>query len=133
MKWLEVLQSRIEELQQRPVLPLMLVDSMLPRQRLVFAAQNDQLPLLALEEVGVLGPRRFGPATTGVAARLRRREGEEWELKASKVFRIIGEVEREEEITRAKVEFLHLEASEETCKEEETTNHTCIYMYLPLS
>ena len=107
-----MLQSRIEELKQRPWIPLLMVDSMLPMQRLLFSASNEELPLLAQETVGVLGPRRLGPARVGVTATLRRREQEEWELKAEKVFQVL-EVQREERITRAKVEFLELEATEE--------------------
>eukprot|EP00913_Durusdinium_trenchii_P019424 g18262.t1 len=120
---LKVLQSRIEEIKQRPTLPIIMVDSMLPGQRLVFRANNEELADLAEEGlVGVLGQpsRRPTPAVVGVTAKLTSRGLYEWELKAERVFQVISQPdagpawaelevlakELEGKITRAKVEFL---------------------------
>ncbi|CAK9066153.1 Uncharacterized protein SCF082_LOCUS33736 [Durusdinium trenchii] len=113
---LKVLQSRIEEIKQRPTLPIIMVDSMLPGQRLVFRANNEELADLAEEGlVGVLGQpsRRPTPAVVGVTAKLTSRGLYEWELKAERVFQVISQPELEGKITRAKVEFLDEPVSED--------------------
>ncbi|CAJ1456879.1 unnamed protein product [Effrenium voratum] len=111
---LQVLQSRIEELRQRPVLPLLFIDAMLPGQRLVFDSSAQEL--VELEgEVGVLGvaPGASAIPRFGSAAQLARREGR-WELRAERAFKIVGVPEQGEDgIAHAKVEFLHSDATEE--------------------
>eukprot|EP00435_Cladocopium_sp_Y103_P014475 s2935_g3.t1 len=68
---MKVLRDRIDDLKKRPLLPIIMVDSMLPGQRLVFSASNPELEELAEEGlVGVIGPQRSG-SVVGVSAKLR--------------------------------------------------------------
>ncbi|CAL1147012.1 unnamed protein product [Cladocopium goreaui] len=114
---MKVLRDRIDELKKHPLLPIIMVDSMLPGQRLVFSASNPELEDLAEEGlVGVIGPQRSGGSVVGVSAKLSKLSGSrsgEWELKAEHVFKVVSEAQREGTITRAKVEFLHEEVKEE--------------------
>ncbi|CAL1146116.1 unnamed protein product [Cladocopium goreaui] len=114
---MKVLRDRIDELKKHPLLPIIMVDSMLPGQRLVFSASNPELEDLAEEGlVGVIGPQRSGGSLVGVSAKLSKLSGSrsgEWELKAEHVFKVVSEAQREGTITRAKVEFLHEEVKEE--------------------
>ncbi|CAE7940626.1 unnamed protein product [Symbiodinium sp. KB8] len=121
-----VLQSRINELRERPILPMLVIDSMLPGQRLVFNSPNKELQVLVEEEqdIGVIGMvrSRFGtsPARHGVSATLKQVNFNQWELKALRHFKVLGPAEHDGDITRAKVEWVNDETSEEDVKLAET-------------
>ncbi|CAE7247258.1 unnamed protein product, partial [Symbiodinium microadriaticum] len=122
----KVLQSRINELRERPILPMLVIDSMLPGQRLVFNSPNKELQVLVEEEqdIGVIGMvrSRFGtsPARHGVSATLKQVNFNQWELKALRHFKVLGPAEHDGDITRAKVEWVNDETSEEDVKLAET-------------
>mmetsp|Transcript_2568 Transcript_2568/g.4380 ORF Transcript_2568/g.4380 Transcript_2568/m.4380 type:complete len:266 (+) Transcript_2568:44-841(+) len=120
----KTLQSRINELRERPILPLLVIDSMLPGQRLTFQSPAEELRDLADEEVGVIGVVRSRSgsfrARHGTSATLKAVSSNQWELKGLRHFKVLGPAEEEGGITRAKVEWVNDEASEEDIKLAET-------------
>ncbi|CAE7797332.1 unnamed protein product, partial [Symbiodinium sp. CCMP2456] len=97
-----------------------------PRRRGVGIALVQELQVLVEEEqdIGVIGMvrSRFGtsPARHGVSATLKQVNFNQWELKALRHFKVLGPAEHDGDITRAKVEWVNDETSEEDVKLAET-------------
>lgn len=93
------LSRRLEEKRSMPRLPLLVLDAMLPRQRMTFGTAHDavttQLQRMADEgEIGVVGvDRSSGPLQHGVTAALARLEGNRWELLARQHMRVVSSLE----------------------------------------
>lgn len=105
----------LKEARARPRLPLLVLDAMVPRQRMNFGTEHDavaaQLQRMADEgEIGVVGvDQTSGPLQHGVTAALARLEGNRWQLVARQHMRLVGSLEADssgEALAMAQVELV---------------------------
>eukprot|EP00931_Biecheleriopsis_adriatica_P106499 TRINITY_DN80937_c0_g1_i1.p1 TRINITY_DN80937_c0_g1~~TRINITY_DN80937_c0_g1_i1.p1 ORF type:complete len:239 (+),score=34.53 TRINITY_DN80937_c0_g1_i1:30-719(+) len=91
------LQERITALKDRPIVPFLIIGCMMPGQRLEFQSKYDHLErLMEQGEVGVIGDNGDHLAySSGVTGNLRRLEHPKWELRAGRLFRVLGPLERD--------------------------------------
>ena len=133
-------QELLGQKRKNPIIPLLVVDAMLPNQRLRFGSNDTRLEQLANSgEVGVIGlsPLTQQPMQHGVTAALAR-VGEQWELVARRHVRVLGPAETapdgihnaivevvEDEVTAADVEVARqlLPLVDEWRRLVETTHH----------
>lgn len=96
------LQFRVNQAREQPSLPLIVVDAMLPGQRLRFASENVNLARVAEQEgsageVVVVGAFKGSPLRHGVVALLHPRgsgiNGPEWELEAQRHVKVLDSAE----------------------------------------
>jgi len=100
-----LLQERIEDMRKRPRLPLVVLDAMLPRQRLVVRSQDPSMDrFVELGEIGVLGAWQGSPLKHGVVAKITQLAPGEFELRGQQHIEVVGPAETVDGLTLAKVE-----------------------------
>jgi len=109
-----MLQQRINEARQRPELPVIVLDAMLPVQRLKFASQDPQLEHLAeAGEIVILGAWQSRPLQRGVIADISKLGSGNWEFRAKTHVEVVGPAREDAAgITLAKVELIEDEIRE---------------------
>lgn len=122
---MQKLEERLKEARRKPYLPLLVIDSLLPGQRLKFRADDEALQKLIDKQtltgqVGVIGIQRTGaPLMVGVTATLKLLAPSLWELRGGEPFRVTGPADDDDGVTRSWVELhdLPVEAGDEELSE----------------
>lgn len=103
-------QRRFYEVRGRFEIPALVIDSLLPQQRLKFASKDERLQHLAESgEVGIFGlsPTSQNPLMNGVVATITHVREDEWEVCGQRHVRVIGPADRHESgIVRTRAEFV---------------------------
>mmetsp|Transcript_95566 Transcript_95566/g.242897 ORF Transcript_95566/g.242897 Transcript_95566/m.242897 type:complete len:329 (-) Transcript_95566:118-1104(-) len=108
------LQQRLNEERERPRFPLLVLDAMVPGQRMEFDSGDELLERLEeFGEVGVVGMWQQQALRHGVVAQLKRLGDMKWELKALKHVRLAPPVEKTSEgLTMARFKAVRDEVAE---------------------
>jgi len=111
---LAALQRRVDEARRRPELPVVMLDAMLPGQRLRFRSEDPDFEhLVERGEAGVLGAWQGALLQHGVVASVSKAGPSEWELHGRRHVRFMGATGRSEEgLTMATFEFVEDEVQE---------------------
>jgi len=108
-----VLFRRIQEVRDRPQLPVLMIDAMLPGQRLRFKSEDPMLKrLVELEEVGVLGIWQGQLLRRGVKASISEVGPGEWELRGQRHVEVASPASESDGLTMAQFEFVEDDAQE---------------------
>jgi hypothetical protein len=103
-------QRRFYEVRGRFEIPALVLDSLLPQQKLKFSSTDERLQRLAEGgEVGVFGlsPGRQHPLMNGVVATITHVRENEWEVYAQRHVRVVGPADKHEcGIVRTRAEFV---------------------------
>lgn len=107
------LQRMLAEARDKPKMPLLVLDAMVPGQRLLFQSQDPSLPRFAeFDEVGVVGVWKGEPLRHGVIAKLRETGADSWEIVAGDHMEVVGNADRVDGVTTAQVLRLRQEPQE---------------------
>lgn len=108
------LQARISIAREQPTLPFLVIDSMVPGQRLEFQSKDQALEqLMEQGEVGVLGATQQGQVYPfGVTGTLRLLGPFRWELQAGRHIKVLGPIEHGADgVSWGKAEFVKEEVT----------------------
>ncbi|CAK0879905.1 unnamed protein product, partial [Prorocentrum cordatum] len=110
------LQRRINEARSRPRLPLLVVDAMVPGQRLRFSSGDASLENALQEGSGeaiILGAWKGAILRHGVVGSMQRTDGGQWELRGRRHVKVLPPIERTlDDINMARAEFIEDEVRE---------------------
>lgn len=107
------LQRMLAEARDKPKVPLLVLDAMVPRQRLIFKSDDPSLQRFAeFGDIGVVGIWDRRPLKHGVIADLRQVDTDSWEIVAKEHMEVLGNADRIDGILTAQIMRLRQQPQE---------------------